>query len=48
MAVSDLWSKKMRIKCLDRANMMEDKKVLEKYLYFKSKNDNDKQKALKL
>ena len=42
MAVSDLWSRKMRLKCLDRTNMMPDKKVLEKYLYLKTKDNNEK------
>jgi hypothetical protein len=42
MCVSDLWSSKMRLKCLDRTRMMGDKKMLEKYLYLKTKDENDR------
>jgi hypothetical protein len=37
MLITDLWAKSMQRECLEKANMIKEKKILEKYLYYKTK-----------
>ena len=38
MLITDLWSKNLQKECLDKSNMLREKKMLEKYLFYKNKS----------
>ena len=38
MLITDLWSKNLQKECLEKSNMLKEKKMLEKYLFYKNKS----------
>ena len=38
MLITDLWSKNLQKECLEKSNMLREKKMLEKYLFYKNKS----------
>lgn len=38
MLITDLWSKNLQKECLEKSNMFREKKMLEKYLFYKNKS----------
>lgn len=38
MLITDLWSKNLQKECLEKSNMLNEKKMLEKYLFYKNKS----------
>lgn len=43
MLITDLWSKSLQKECLEKSNMIKEKKMLEKYLFYKNKKEYDKE-----
>lgn len=44
MLVTDLWSKNLQKECLEKSNMLREKKMLEKYLFYKNKKGGKQRK----
>lgn len=44
MLVTDLWSKNLQKECLEKSNMWREKKMLEKYLFYKNKTQKKEKK----
>lgn len=38
MLITDLWSKNLQKECLEKSNMIQEKRMLEKYLFYKNKS----------
>ena len=38
MLITDLWSKNLQKECLEKSNMLKEKKMLQKYLFYKNKS----------
>ena len=43
MLITDLWSKSLQKECLEKSNMIKEKKMLEKYLFYKNKKEDDEE-----
>ena len=44
MFVTDLWSKELQRECMERSSLVKEKKLVEKYLYYKTKDKNKMRK----